>query len=40
VSDVGASSNNAEFFDRESLALDALAEGVAGVLATSMFEGF
>lgn len=29
-----------EFFDRETLALDALARGVAGVLATSMFEGF
>jgi len=29
-----------EFFDRESLALDALARGVAGALATSMFEGF
>jgi TolB-like protein len=29
-----------EFFDRELLAIDALATGVAGVLATSMFEGF
>lgn len=29
-----------EFFDRETLALDALARGVAGALATSMFEGF
>jgi outer membrane lipopolysaccharide assembly protein LptE/RlpB len=29
-----------EFFDRETLALDELARGVAGALATSMFEGF
>ena len=29
-----------EFFDRETLALDALARGVAAALATSMFEGF
>ena len=29
-----------EFIDRESLALDELARGVAGALATSMFEGF
>jgi outer membrane lipopolysaccharide assembly protein LptE/RlpB len=28
------------FFDRENVAQDEIAEGVAGVLVTSMFEGF
>lgn len=38
--DVSQSQQTGEFFDRESLTLDALARGVAEVLATSMFEGF
>ena len=38
--EVSQSAVTGEFFDRESLALDGLAAGVAGVLATSMFEGF
>ena len=29
-----------EFFDEESLALDDIAEGAAGVVVTSIFEGF
>jgi len=33
-------SEGGQYFDRESLALDELAAGVAGALATSMFEGF
>lgn len=38
--DVTEESRNEGFIYLESLALDALARGVAGVLATSMFEGF
>lgn len=38
--DLSEVTTGGEFFDREPIALDALAEGVAGVLATSMFEGF
>jgi TolB-like protein len=30
----------AEFFDQESIALDDIAQGAAGVLVTSIFEGF
>lgn len=30
----------AEFFDQESIALDDIARGAAGVLVTSIFEGF
>lgn len=38
--DVTEESRDEGFIYLESLALDALASGVAGVLATSMFEGF
>lgn len=38
--DVSEEPGAGEYFDRESLALDSLARGVAGALATSMFEGF
>ena len=29
-----------EFFDQETLALDEIARGAAGVVVTSIFEGF
>jgi TolB-like protein len=38
--DVTEEPQSGEYFDRETIALDALARGVAGALATSMFEGF
>jgi hypothetical protein len=38
--DVSEEPGSGGYFDRESLALDSLARGVANALATSMFEGF